>query len=242
LILLLAGFFGVVELSMITIFITLFFLLLGILGIVFELCIFVYGDDWVASCNGLNILEKRLQPSNPKSKKTPRFHKLKQDNLQRTLKNLYQLMKTRNNIDIFGLTLNLIGCVCGFYPYFVVLFGVIIFQLDVFSQFLNYCMLPNIILHNFYAKGVYHMVRLAVTVFGAIQVCRIASFFLINITIASFLMQSFISHLDRVTTDSIAFCSRLQYTDQMSQILLKYVELALLSKIEYYIVTTICFF
>jgi hypothetical protein len=66
--LLFSVFFRVVELSMISIFVTLFFLLLIMIGIGFEACFLAYGKEYVTAFNALLILEKSLHPIQPPKK------------------------------------------------------------------------------------------------------------------------------------------------------------------------------
>jgi hypothetical protein len=60
--LLFAQLFGHYKFPLITIILTLFFLLLGIFGIVVDSGLVGYGDDFAAMFNVLNSLEKSLQP------------------------------------------------------------------------------------------------------------------------------------------------------------------------------------
>ncbi len=59
--LLFAKLFGHVNFPLITIILTLFFLLLGIFGIVVDSVLVAYGDDFATMFNALNTLEKSLQ-------------------------------------------------------------------------------------------------------------------------------------------------------------------------------------
>jgi hypothetical protein len=146
------------------------------------------------------------------------------------------------NLDTLGLILNVIARLFGFYPYFLVLFGVTIFRLDVFAEFQNYQLLPEIISDNIALNGLYFVVRIPLILIIMIQACRMQSFIAINQTIASYLVLSIISNLDRLTGDCIVLHSkRVLYKDQLSQIFSKYDELALLFKIGHNYMSTACF-
>jgi hypothetical protein len=244
--LLLSGFFGVVKLSIVSIFVTLFFLLVAILDCVIETCFLVYGNDWVNLLNSVNILEKYLQPTELLKK-----NKWKNINLQilgqRKVKSRVKkiILQTTSKIKEFhvdpvGLILNLIARLFGFYPYFVVLFAVILFPIDVFSQLVNYSLLPGIILHNFYANRLYFIVRIPITLIFAIQVCRTLPFLVVSGTVACYLTLSCISHLERITRESMAFCKYFQFKDKISQIFSKYDELAIVLNIGQYYISSTC--
>jgi hypothetical protein len=68
--LLLAALYGAVHLSMLSIFLALFYVLIAIWLTVVEICFHAYGNDWAALFNGVNILEKSLQPTEAPTKKS----------------------------------------------------------------------------------------------------------------------------------------------------------------------------
>jgi hypothetical protein len=176
----LAGLFGAVELSITKIFIKTFFSLLAIFGFVTESCTLAYGDDWVAAFNGLNILEKSLQPTvQPKKKKTAwkndtqQISSIKRRKLLSIVTKVFRQNTDKiKNLDPLGLILNVIARQFGAYPYFLVFFGAIIFKMDVFAEFQKYQLLPD----NIVVNGLYFLARIALTLVFAIQVCRMISF------------------------------------------------------------------
>jgi hypothetical protein len=222
--------------------------LLAIFGFVSESNVLAYGDDWVTAFNGLRNLEKNLQPtSQPKKKNAWKniSHKISSEKrkfISILTKVIQQNTAKIKNLDTFGLILNVIARLVGFYPYFLVLFGVIIFKVDVFAEFQKYHLLPNIISDNVFMKGLYFVVRIVVTLIGSIQISRLI-FLVINQAIASYLILNIISNLDRLTANCIDFHSKsVHYKDQISQIFSKYDQLVLLFKIWHNYMSTFVFF
>ncbi len=73
--LLLSGLFGVVELSIDSIIITICFLLYMIFGLAMEATFLAYGQECAIAFNFLNILEKSLQTAEPRKSKYKFIHK-----------------------------------------------------------------------------------------------------------------------------------------------------------------------
>jgi hypothetical protein len=68
--LLLFALYGAVHLSMLSIFLAFFYVLIIIWLSVVETCFHAYGNDWATTFNGVNILEKSLQPTGSLKKKS----------------------------------------------------------------------------------------------------------------------------------------------------------------------------
>jgi hypothetical protein len=142
------------------------------------------------------------------------------------------------NFDIMGHSLLGIARVFGFYPYFFTLF-IILFPIDIFSELQKYRVLPAVISSNYYSLQLYNIIRIPITSIFAIQTCRMMSNMVISVAVGCHLTLSIIYHIDRISSESMSLNNHIRYGNQMSQLISKYKQLAILFNIGHgYICTT----